>query len=628
MRVKYVSGSLGLIFIAAAVAVSGSDIERAFRGSAEGQLTWGPALFRVMLGLHGCLLIFWTRLSGPSPQAAHPVPTNRPTNDQATNDQATDDQPTNGQAKAGGQISLTGPSKAEAVGLGSLILLSLALRLWNLDSGLWLDEIFTLLDYGRSGVGEVATSFPTQNQHMLYSLLIHIPLSLFGESGWAIRLPAAVFGAVTLWPIFMLGKKVFGTREAFGAAALMTVSYHHVWFSQNARGYTALLFFATLATWLWLEARSNRRAFWWPAYTVSLLFGLWVHTTMLFVVIAHGLVWAGETAPGFLKASQASARPSAEAIWKPLAAWTLAGTLSLQVYALALPEFLRSALQEQSRGSEWTKPAWALSESLRSLQIGGWGVAGVLFGGALAAAGWLALFRRNRSTAMLMIVPGLLGGSLVALLQHNLWPRFFFFCLSFALLVLIHGAFMASRLLLGALPSVSGIEQRSRQLGTAMVALMVVASALSLPRGYALPKQDFQGARSFVETQRRPGDAIVAVGLAGRVYCDYFAPDWICAQENEALQQAKRSGGDVWLVYTLPAEIRAFQPEVWRTIESEFEIVKSFPGTLGGGDIFVCKSRGAPAANHAGLASADFPVSPHTARAAGPFNENRFTAGI
>ena len=601
---KYVSGGFGLAFIAAAVAIAGSDIERAFRGSAEGQLAWGPALFRVMLGVHGCLLIFWAYSIRRSSRATAP--------------RAPDIQPSDIQPPDNDRISPAGGSKAEKIGLFSLILLGLGLRLWSLDSGLWLDEIFMLLDYGRAGLGEVATSFPTQNQHMLYSLLIHIPLSLWGESAWAIRLPAVVFGAATLWPLFMLGKKIFGPREAFGAAALMSVSYHHVWFSQNARGYTALLFFATLATWLWLEARSSRRVGWWQAYALALFFGLWVHTTMLFVVIAHGLVWAGETAAGLLKSGQTRAGTSAEAFWKPLAAWAMAGALSLQAYALALPEFLRSALHEQSRASEWTKPAWALSESLRSLQIGGWGVAGVLAGGALAATGWLALFRRSRPAAILLVLPALLGGSLVALLQHNLWPRFFFFCLSFALLILVHGAFTAARFLLGALPRLNQIDKRAWQLGTAMVAVMAAASALSLPRCYALPKQDFQGARSFVENQNRPADTIVAVGLAGRVYCDYFAPDWICAQDNEALRQARRLGGDVWLVYTLPAEIRAFQPEVWRTIENEFEIVKSFPGTLSGGEIFVCKARGAASANPAASESDDPPVSPRIASASGP----------
>ena len=197
---KYVSGGLGLAFIAAALAIAGSDIERAFRGSAEGRLAWGPALFRVMLGLHGCLLIFWaysirrsSRATGPRAPGIRPSDIHPPESD---------------------RLSRPASSKAEKIGLFSLILLGLGLRLWSLDSGLWLDEIFMLLDYGRAGLGEVATSFPTQNQHMLYSLLIHIPLSLWGESAWAIRLPAVVFGVATLWPLSHAGEE--GFRPARG----------------------------------------------------------------------------------------------------------------------------------------------------------------------------------------------------------------------------------------------------------------------------------------------------------------------------------------------------------------------------------------------------------------------------
>ena len=74
--------------------------------------------------------------------------------------------------------------------LAALTLVALALRLWRLDSGLWLDEVSTLLDFGRVPLAEVVTMFPSQNQHMLYSVLMHLPLALWGESAWALRLPA------------------------------------------------------------------------------------------------------------------------------------------------------------------------------------------------------------------------------------------------------------------------------------------------------------------------------------------------------------------------------------------------------------------------------------------------------
>ena len=123
------------------------------------------------------------------------------------------------------------------------------------------------------------------------------------------------------------------------------------------------------------------------------------------------------------------------------------------------------------------------------------------------------------------------------------------------------------------------------------MALMIAASAATVPRCYALPKQDFIGARDFVERRVRPGETIVAVGLAARVYGGYFAPHWTAIQEYEPLQQSRRTHEKTWLVYTLPIEIRAFQPRVWKTIERDFEVVKVFPGTLGEGEVFVCRER-------------------------------------
>jgi hypothetical protein len=41
----------------------------------------------------------------------------------------------------------------------------------------------------------------------------------------------------------------------------------------------------------------------------------------------------------------------------------------------------------------------------------------------------------------------------------------------------------------------------------------------------------------------------------------------------------------------MPFEIQAFSPDVWRTIQNDYEIVRSFPGTLNGGDVFVCRKR-------------------------------------
>ncbi len=112
-----------------------------------------------------------------------------------------------------------------------------------------------------------------------------------------------------------------------------------------------------------------------------------------------------------------------------------------------------------------------------------------------------------------------------------------------------------------------------------------------MPRCYALPKQNYTGARDFVESNRHQGDAVVAVGLAGVAYGKYFAPDWSAAQTQPELDAARQGRSNVWLVYTIPIQVKSYRPDVWRVIERDFEVVKVFPGTLGGGDVFVCRQK-------------------------------------
>src|SRR5262249_33676 len=140
-------------------------------------------------------------------------------------------------------------------------------------------------------------------------------------------------------------------------------------------------------------------------------------------------------------------------------------------------------------------------------------------GGLLVASGWIGILRRNASAAWAMVLPGVIGGGLMVFLGHNLWPRFFFFCVGFALLITVHGAMELPRLLAAIAPVP---RTWTPKLGYLLAGLMIAASATTVPRCYALPKQDFTGALSYVEQQRHPGDSVAVVGLAEHVYPTYY----------------------------------------------------------------------------------------------------------
>jgi len=533
---------IGLAAVSLAVFVSNSQIEHTL-GRTPGSLGWGPGLWRALLGLHGCTLIaagWWGRERRSEPGT--PI------------------------------------SRRSMLVLWTLTAAAILLRIPNLDSSLWLDEVLTMARFAKPPVSQILTSFPDQNQHMLYSLLAHGALRLFGEHAWSLRLPSVLFGAASLWPLFLLGRKIASDAEALLACTLMTVSYHHIWFSQNARGYMGLLFFTLLATWLWLEAMDHDRPGLWAGYSLCVVLGLWIHMTMLFVLTTHALI--------FLVVWLRSARDAGR-LARAAAAFALCCTLTLQLFALSLPEFLRTGLSEVSPPSEWINPLWAIAESLRSLRVGFAGTAVVVCGGILAATGWLDILRRKPSLAWAMVLPGAMGGALMVASAHNLWPRFFFFSMGFGLLVAIRGAMRVPEVVL---QWASAPVPWRLAAGYALTGLLIVASLLTVPRAYALPKQDFTGARDFVERERG-GEPVAVVGLAAHAYTEYYAPEWPVADNAEQLRSLRHEGDRLLLVYTLPIELKSAHPDIWKTVESDFETIKVFPGTLGGGEVYVSRER-------------------------------------
>lgn len=563
-----------------AIAVSSASYSPALTGHMAKDLSWGPMLFRALLLLHGTLLLAlgagWKIFAGNAPEKSEKSGKSEES-----------------EIKLKSETAQT--SRWVWAALALLSVIALVLRLWNLNSDLWVDEVLTLLDYARQPLGQILTSFPNQNQHMFFSVLARASFDIFGESAWALRLPSVLFGVGSIWALFFLCRRLLlGTREALLASALMTVSYHHIWFSQNARGYMGLLFFTLLATWFWFEALEKNEWRWWLAYTAAVVLGMWIHMTMAFTVAAHGLVYLVLLiAPKLSGAADENKSFSLErrAGLKPFAAWLLSVTVTLQLYALALPEFLRVGLHEESKNSEWTNPLWVVKESLENLSIGFAGLAVVLCGGAFVAFGWLRLFKRNRRAAVLMILPPIFAGALMLSLGHNLFPRFFFFAMGFGLLIVIYGALELPKFLASLTTALKEKQSLTTAAGVALVLLMITASVLTVPRNYALPKQNFSGARNYVESHRLPNDRIVAVRIAGDMYGNYFAPDWSVAKTASELENIEQGSEKLWLVYTLAFEIKAFRPEMWQMIEKDYEIVEVFPGTLNGGEVFVCRRR-------------------------------------
>ncbi|HEY7546477.1 MAG TPA: glycosyltransferase family 39 protein, partial [Blastocatellia bacterium] len=151
----------------------------------------------------------------------------------------------------------------------SLVALALSIRLYRLDAaGLAEDEaskIFAVRSYAEG-------DFAVNAEHpMLMKMLCCVALrgaKLWNETAGeslslsiseesALRFPNALFGALTVIPILLLGASLLGFRAALIASILWATGLHATWFNRVAKEDTLLVFFMMAGFYLYNLAKET-----------------------------------------------------------------------------------------------------------------------------------------------------------------------------------------------------------------------------------------------------------------------------------------------------------------------------------------------------------------------------------
>jgi uncharacterized membrane protein len=181
--------------------------------------------------------------------------------------------------------------------LGILLLLALAfvVRLFHIgESSLWLDEAYTasIANYAF----DVLWISPYDPTPPLYYTIIKLVVAIFEPSEAVYRFPSALFGTVTVFFVFRAAEKLSNYRAAMVAAMLLTLSFYHIAYSQEARAYAqvqmfiAVSFYGLVKLWNVLDQEPLgmfeywRRGGW--IYCIGVLGALYSHNTSFFY-------WAG-----------------------------------------------------------------------------------------------------------------------------------------------------------------------------------------------------------------------------------------------------------------------------------------------------------------------------------------------
>ena len=471
--------------------------------------------------------------------------------------------------------------------LAAMLAIALALRLYKLNAGLWIDEITTYVTYARMPFRQIISTYYSENQNLLYSVFAHASFLIFGESAWSLRLPAVFFGVGSIWALYIFGQQVGSRWEALLSAALLAFSYHHVWFSQNARGYTGLLFWTLLTSWLLVRGMREDWSWRWLFYAAAVALGVYTHLTMLFVVLGHFIIYI------IALISRRSEVPKrGKKAWSSKWAvfflgFCVAGFLTLLLHAPVLPQmFSTIGGTQQSVVEEWKSPLWTILEIVKGLQIGFLGGVVALVALVVFGIGLISYMRTDPTVVQLLIISPLVGATITVGIGHHLWPRFFFFAMGFGALVAIRGSMILGQLVAKLLTP--GVSSRvSLYAGTALCIGLILVSALSVTFAYG-PKQDYEGALAFVESTREPGDEVVAVGIAASIYEAFYDVTWKEVTSLKALDAIRSRSTRTWLLYTFPPVLRSVSPDIMTSIERDFRTAREFPGTVASGTVFVC----------------------------------------
>lgn len=418
--------------------------------------------------------------------------------------------------------------------LAGIICLGAVLRLYQLSTwSFWSDELFTV----RNAANVMKWPLFERN---LSLVLTHSFLSQLGTTEWSARIAATIIGIATILLLYFPIRRLFNTRIALLTMFLLAISPWHLYWSQNARFYTALLLFFNLALLSFQIGMEEDK----PGYLLlSMVFaglaamerlvGLaFVPIILIYLILIFVMPY--ERPPGWRKRN-----------------FALFAAVGLIVTALLAMMFLDSI-------SGW----FTVFSFVNNNPV--WIAAGVVFYMTLPtvmmslAGAWILFKERNRSGLLLLLTAALplLVTMLASLIQYSA-NRYVF--ISLPSIIILAGV-AAVRLL-------DSMTKENRVLIWAVLGLLFIAPLADNALYYRYHngnRPNWKEAFAWIETHMEPDD-IVAV--PERLIGEYYMPGK--TKDVAALDLAELTAGDqtVWFVEDLNLEFQ--RPHVYSWLNEQ-----------------------------------------------------------
>lgn len=171
-----------------------------------------------------------------------------------------------------------------------IILLAFFLRIYNLDAeSLWLDEALSVEHYAKN---DITTIIERLSVHPpLYYIILHFWIKLFGDSEFSVRFLSAIFGIMSIYVIYRLGKLIFDDNVGIISALLLSISLFHINYSQEVRFYSLLTLLALLSNYYFIKILKERSIKNTAAYAISTVAMPYTHIFGLFYIMFQNIFY-------------------------------------------------------------------------------------------------------------------------------------------------------------------------------------------------------------------------------------------------------------------------------------------------------------------------------------------------
>ena len=173
-----------------------------------------------------------------------------------------------------------------------ITIIALFLRFFLLGSqSLWMDEATVYLQTKVDSVFDVYSIVFGQVGHIgpLFHIFNYLFSLLFGYSEWALRMPSAIYGTISVVLVYKIAEALKNNRVALFSSVLMAFSPVHVWYSQEARMYSLWIMLILCTVLLFIKILREQKLWLWIFFTIFASLSIWTFLNSVFVFCALGL---------------------------------------------------------------------------------------------------------------------------------------------------------------------------------------------------------------------------------------------------------------------------------------------------------------------------------------------------